>query len=105
MFFSDYKEHSVTDINPALLWEYDLSNFDYDNMRNVVVQRVIERGWLSDYYAILNRYGKDGVIEALKEVPYFNDMDMNFVSITFNIPLSQLKCYEKKQLPQRHWNS
>jgi len=72
MFFSDYKDHPVTDINPALLWEYNLSNFDYDNMRNVVVQRVIERGWLNDYYAILNRYGEDGVIEALKEAPYFN---------------------------------
>lgn len=28
-------------------------------------------------------------------------MDMNFVSIIFDIPLKQLRCYEKKQLPQK----
>jgi len=88
MFFSDYKEHPVTHITPTLLWEYDLSNFDYDDMLNTVVQRVIERGWLNDYYAVLNRYGEDGVIAALKELRYFNDIDMNFLSIVFNIPLA-----------------
>jgi len=105
MFFSDYKQHPITNINPTLLWEYDLANFDYQDMRNVVVQRVIERGWFNDYYAILNLYGEKGVIQAIKEPPYLNDMDMNFVSIIFDIPMNQLRCYEKKQLPGRHWNS
>lgn len=52
MFFSDYKQHPITNINPTLLWEFDLANFDYQDMRNVVVQRVIERGRFNDYYAI-----------------------------------------------------
>lgn len=105
MFFSDYKDHSDSKLNPKLLWEYNLSNFDYQDMRNVVVQRVIERGHFNDFYAMLNLYGEDGVIEAIKVLPYLNDIDMNFVSVVFNIPLTKLKCYEKKQLPQRHWNS
>lgn len=105
MFFSDYKLHVNAVINPKLLWEYDLVNFDFQNMRNVVVQRVIERGHVNDFYAMLHFYGVDGVIEEVKMLPYLNDIDMNFVSTVFNIPLDQLKCYEKKQLPQRHWNS
>ncbi len=105
MFFSDYKQHPITNINPTLLWEYDLANLDYQDMRNVVVQRVIERGRFNDYYAILNLYGENGVIQAIKELPYLNEMDMNFVSIVFDIPVNQLRCYEKKQLPRRHWNS
>ncbi len=46
MFFSDYKQHSITNINPTLLWEYNLANLDYQDMRNVVVQRVIKEAGL-----------------------------------------------------------
>jgi hypothetical protein len=69
-------------------------------MKNVVVQRVIERGWPDDWYAMLNMYGEDGVISAIKAIPYLNDKDMNFVSHAFQIPLSEMKCYEQKQLNQ-----
>jgi hypothetical protein len=48
IYLSDYKKHTDARINPALLWEYNLSDFDYQQMRNVVVQRVIERGWPND---------------------------------------------------------
>ena len=105
MFFSDYNSHLNSMLNPKLLWEYDLTNFDFQNMRNVVVHRVIERGHFSDFYAMLNLYGEDGVIQELKKVPYFNDMYMNFVSVVFNIPFQQLKSNQNKQLPNRHWNS
>jgi hypothetical protein len=105
MFFSDYKEHPGTNINPALLWEYDLETFDFQALKIIVVQRVVERGRFEDFYAIFNLYGEKGVIQALKEIPYLNDMDMNFVHVVFDIPLEQLKCYAKKQLRPQLWNS
>lgn len=105
IYLSDYKKHPDAKINPALLWEYNLSDFDFQQMRNVVVQRVIERGWPDDWYAALNLYGEKGMKEAIKAIPYLNDKDMNFVSHVFKIPLSKMKCYEKKQLQQAHWNS
>jgi hypothetical protein len=30
---------------------------------------------------------------------------MHFVSTIFKIPLSEMKCYEKKRLQQAHWSS
>jgi hypothetical protein len=105
IYLSDYKKHPDARINPALLWEYNLEDFDFQQMRNVVVQRVIERGWPSDWHAALNLYGEKGMKEAIKEIPYLNDKDMNFVSHVFQIPLSKMKCYEKKQSRPAHWNS
>ena len=105
MYFDKYKEHKDAKINPSLLWEYDMSRFDFQQMRNVVVQRVVERGWPDDWYAALNLYGEDGMIAAIKEIPYLNDKDMYFASSIFEIPLAEMKCYERKQLPQQHWNS
>ncbi len=105
MYFDDYKNFPDATLNPKLLWEYRLSEFNYQDMRNVVVQRVIERGWPGDWYFILNRYGIDGVKEAIINIAYMNDKDMNFVGRQFDIPLTSMKCYEKKRLLNQHWNS
>ena len=85
MPFADYKYHVAATLRPSLLWEYDMSDFDWQAMRDIVVQRVLERGRKDDYYAMLNMYGLDGVREALRNVPYMNDKDMNFACHTFNL--------------------
>jgi hypothetical protein len=105
MYFDDYRKHSQAILNTGLLWEYNLTDFDYEDMRDLVVQRVIQRGWPNDWYFILNRYGIDGVKAAIKNIAYLNDKDMNFVSHQFNIPLNAMKCYIKKQSVNQHWNS
>jgi hypothetical protein len=105
MYFSNYKNYPEAKINPSLLWEYNIEKVDYNSMRNVIVQRVIERGWPLDWYAMLNLYGIDGVKKVIKELPYLNEKDMNFVSHEFSLPLTDLKCYTKKQSALLHWNS
>jgi hypothetical protein len=105
MYFSNYKEHKNAVINPALLWEYDLNSIDYMAMRNIVVQRVIERGWPDDWWALLNLYGEKGVRETGKSLAYLNDKDMHFVSNIFQIPLNEMECFKRKQSRPTHWNS
>ena len=108
MLFLEFKKEEIKEfkkVDPTLLWEYDLDNFNYQEMRNIVVQRVIERGRREDFYTIFNLYGEDGVIEAIKQISYLNDKNMNFVSVMFQIPLNDLKCYKKKLSNPGHWNS
>ena len=102
MFFSDYKNHPVFEVDKALLWEYDVTRLDYTKIRIEIVTRVIERGTFHDFYAILNIYGEDGVRDAIKKISYLSDIDMNFASLVFNIPFNELKCYSKKQLQGKH---
>jgi hypothetical protein len=105
MPFEDYFNHKNAEVRPTLLWEYDLSNFDWQKMRNEVVQRVLERGRMDDFYAILNLYGLEGVKAALREIPYMNDKDMNFACVAFDLRKEELKCYTRKQSMPLHWNS
>ena len=105
MPFEDYHNHRNAKVRPTLLWEYDLADFDWQQMRNEVVQRVLERGRMDDFYAILNLYGVEGVKAALREIPYMNDKDMNFACVAFDLRKEELKCYTKKQSIQLHWNS
>lgn len=98
MFFKDYKKHPEATVRHTLLWEYDLEQFDWQNMRTVVVQRVIERGRMQDFYAVLNLYGLKGVREAIKNIPYLNLKDQSFVCAVFGIKKEELACYNKTQL-------
>ncbi|NLO71428.1 MAG: hypothetical protein GX102_10940 [Porphyromonadaceae bacterium] len=107
MFFSDWKEKSVgKEISKTLLWEYDLSAFDWQAMRVLVVQRVIERGWLDDFYAMIRLYGGiENVKSIIKEIPALSPKDMNFVIHFFELDKDELKCYTRKHLRERHLNS
>lgn len=104
MFFDKYKQHGEAKIRESLLWEYDLSRFDWQAMRDVVVQRVVERGRVDDFYAMLNMYGVEGVRESIKEIPVMNAKDMSFVCSVFDIEKKELKCYSRKQSRPQHWN-
>lgn len=42
---------------------------------------VIERGRMDDFYAILNMYGLDGVVESIKDIPVLSAKDMSFVLV------------------------
>ena len=105
MPFEDYHNHRNAEVRPSLLWEFDLEKFDWQHMRNEVVQRVLERGRMDDFYAILNLYGMEGVKAALREIPYMNDKDMNFACVAFDLRKEELKCYTRKQSMPLHWNS
>ena len=105
MLFSDYPLHYDSFIRPTLLWEYDLEHLDIQKMRNIIVQRMLERGRKDNYYAILNMYGLEGVKEALKEIPYMSEKDMNFACFAFDIKKEDLKCYKLKQSHQQHFTS
>jgi hypothetical protein len=104
MFFEKYHLHTDAKIRNSLLWEYEIEKINWQQMRNVIVQRVIERGRMDDFYAVLNMYELEGVKEAIKQIPFLNNKDLAFVCSVFNIKKEELKCYTKKQLKNQHWN-
>jgi len=94
-------------VNRALLWEYDLSSFDWTAMRRIVVQRVIERGREEDFLAIFGLYGGiEGVREIVRnEVAWLSPKDMSFAHKIFGLKKEELKCYIREQLKAKHLNS
>ncbi|MFT4223414.1 MAG: hypothetical protein QM631_10695 [Dysgonomonas sp.] len=76
-------------------------------MHALVVERVIERGWDEDFYALFALYGGiDGVRQIIRdEVLILSDKDIAFVCTAFNLKKEELKCYIRKQSRQAHINS
>ena len=105
MFFDNYKLHPDAQIRKTLFWEYDLNTMNWQDMRMIVVQRVIERGRINDFYAILNLYTLEGVKDTIKQIPYLNQKDLSFVCSVFDLKKEELKCYLNLQSTNLHWSS
>ena len=56
-FYRYEEEKGKHQVSKTLLWDYDLSSFDWQKYRAEVVKRVVELGRLSDFYAIFDLYG------------------------------------------------
>ena len=92
-------------LNPALLWEYNLQEFDWQSSRTLVVQRVIELGCPEDYYAAFDIYGgTSGFREAIKSIPYLSPIDINFFWLAFKLKKEELRCCRHRPLNREHWN-
>lgn len=103
--FATYKrEKGRREINPGLLWEYRLDNFDWQKYRKTVVERVISMGRLSDWYAAFDLYGGIRGFRkiARDEVVDISPRDLNFVCHAFNIKMEDTRCYKQAQLRKAH---
>jgi len=105
MFFSDYHQHKEAKLRESLLWEYDTERIDWQAMRTIIVQKVIERGRPEDFYAILNQYTLEGVKQAIRQIPYLNKKDLSFACTIFNISKNELKCCTTNLLKNKQWTS
>ena len=98
--FEDWQTHRPAEISKALLWEYDTDapEWDWEYMKPTVVERVIERGNVSDYYALLQRYGGfEPLREVVRRLPRLSAMDMNWVCQLFHLKKEELACYTRNQ--------
>lgn len=86
-------------ISSSLLWEYDLTDFDWDKSKCIVVERVIERGRPEDYRGAINRYGGiENFREIIKAVRHLSPKDIAFVCFFFKLNKEELLCYRRQQL-------
>ena len=110
--FQDWKERIKENpqVYEGLLWDVNTSkmtNDDWQNMKLLVVQRVIELGEENDFYAIFKLYnGPKGVREIIKQIrSMFSPRNEAFIRTVFNLKKEDLICYERKRLRAIHLNS
>ena len=74
-------QKAVPQIRKHLLWEYDLSTFDYLRSKKVVIERVIERGNLKEWKEMLLFYGRATVLEVARASKQLDRKEKNFTEV------------------------
>lgn len=92
-------EEKLKDFNPAsgvfpfsreLFWDYPQLNIDLEKNARFVIERVVTRGRLEDFYKILKIYSREKIVECLKKSRELDPKTRHFVSNYFNIPINEL---------------
>ena len=91
------------ELNPLLFWDVDFLNLNYEAKARFVIERVLERGSLSDWKEIKRYYGLDKIKGAALEIRYLTKKTLNFCSIYFNIPITEFRCYKLQQFTPPLW--
>ena len=91
-------------ISSSLFWDMDYEKLDWEKNKQLIVQRVIERGTIKALHEITGFYGKDRVVAVIKQLPFLSSRDIAFVHIYFDIPLNELRCYTNKPLIPHYLN-
>ena len=73
-----------------LFWDTPLEKIDIIKHRNYIIERVLSRGLLQDFYYLLQIYTTEEITIAVKKSRVLDKKTINFSSHYFKIPLNEL---------------
>jgi hypothetical protein len=73
-----------------LFWDSPLEKIDLIKNKRYVVERVVTRGFLEDFYKLLKIYDRHEIIESLIKSKELDPKTVDFCSRYFQIPKSKM---------------
>jgi hypothetical protein len=96
--------NNLNRLGKRLFWDINPGKLDLYKNKNLIIERVVTRGDIEDFKLLTEIYGKDEVKNQVQNCAYLDRKSLNWLSIVFNIPKTNFKCYSKMQSKQVHWN-
>ncbi len=86
------------EFNKRIFWDVVFENIDYEAKANFVIERVFERGDVSDIRNCRRYYGDEKVTTALLNAKFLPLSSMYLASAVINKPINEFRCYALRQL-------
>ena len=87
----------------TLFWDVDYDEIDWPNRAQFVIERVLERGWLADWYEIKRYYGVEAIRRAALSARHLDDTALSFCSAYLSVSKEQFRCYALKSSNPAPW--
>lgn len=91
-------------LSKTLFWDTDINKLDYEKHARHIIERVLMRGMLSDWFEIKKHYGIEHIKKEILKIRYLDKVTLNFCSKYFHISKQQFKCYNTAPSIQQLWN-
>jgi len=85
----------LSKLSKHLFWDYNIDTLNPNNDINLVLERVFTQGTESDEKEIFRYYNINEIKESVTNIKYFDRKTLNYLSVVFNIPKEEFKCYKK----------
>jgi len=97
------KTKQSIEFSPNLLWDIDETTLDARKNARFIIERVLSRGRLSDWFALVRLYGLERVKKEAMQIRYLDQVTLSFCSAMFGVPKSRFRCYKQPQSIQQLW--
>ena len=84
-------------LNPALFWDTNPNNLDFQKHARYIIMRVVMYGKLNEWKQVLNFYGKDKIAEEMTQERELDIKTVHFLSLVLDVPLKNFRCYSEKR--------
>ena len=91
-------------LRKSLFWDTNYDKIDWEKNAPYVVDRVMHYGVWEEFKEMLKYYGREKVIEIVKNLRYMDRRVMTFCHVYFQIPLEEIRCYKIRQSMTLHWD-
>ena len=97
------KDNPDVEVDKRLLWEYDMTDFDWHSERHIVIERVINMGTglnpVSNILALFKLYGGYNKVRTIikNEIFGLSNYGEKYVCKAFNLKKTELESYRRKQ--------
>lgn len=89
--------------SPNLFWDIDEQTLDYEAHSRYVVERVLMRGKLVDWSALVRLYGETRIKQEALQIRYLDHVTLSFCSHFFDVPKFKFRCYKRTQSTHEPW--
>jgi len=89
------KDNILPKLSKYLFWDYNIDKLDPNFDIKLILERVFTLGTENDEKAVFNYYGKSRIKDTILNINNLDKKTINYLSIVFNIPKEEFKCYRK----------
>jgi len=93
----------IPQFSTNLFWDTDETTLEVEKNARFIIEWVLSRGRLSDWFTLLQLYGQDRIKKEAMKIRYLDKVTLNFCSTLFNVPKSKFRCYKQPQSIQQLW--
>lgn len=97
-------ENLILSLSPHLFWDVNRDTINPQAHKRYIINRILSRGTITDFRALLDYYDLEVIIEEIKEIRSMDNKTANFAAIYFSIPKQEMQCYTWEQSRKRHWD-
>jgi len=91
-------------LDKTYFWDVNPEKLNVEASKRLIIERVVNFGNLADFRTITEYWGVEEIKRTVVELNYLDPKTLNFLSLLYNVPQKNFKCYTKRQLNVQHWN-
>ena len=85
-----------------LFWDTDPEKVDLEKHARQVIERVVTRGRLEDFFAARDYYGWERIKQEVLQIRSLDIKTLTFFSTILHIPIIEFRCYRNEPLNLQH---